>query len=245
MKNKYQLAAEKIQRARNPVILSGAGLSAESGIPTFRGAGGLWKTYRAEDLATPEAFSRDPDLVWDWYNMRRELILSKSPNDGHLAIAGLKKLLPHLEVITQNVDDLHQQAGLPDFIEMHGNIFTTKCVNGDYRVKERTLHEKSSVCPACGGRLRPDIVWFGEPLNRENLHKILQAVQECDVMVVVGTSGTVYPAAGYAIEVRRKEGQIIEINTDETHRPFATDIFFRESAATVLPQILSALSGLS
>lgn len=241
MNTQYAKAAQALRKAHKPIVLSGAGLSAESGIPTFRGADGLWKNYRAEDLATVTAFEQNPELVWEWYNMRREIILKSRPNPAHYAIKQLFDLLPNVTVITQNVDDLQREAGLTDFIEMHGNIFTERCTACKYRQKDRAIFPYGKICPNCGSSLRPHIIWFGEPISRENSDRILEAVSQCDVMLVVGTSGTVYPAAGYAIEVRRKEGQIIEINPDETHKPFARDIHFKEMAGCALPRLLSEI----
>ncbi|MBV6493104.1 MAG: NAD-dependent protein deacylase [Turneriella sp.] len=239
-----QRAAQILLTAKHPILLTGAGISAESGIPTFRGKEGLWKNFRAEDLATPEAFSRDRKLVWEWYNWRKRLILSKKPNEAHYAAYRLKEKLPNLLCITQNVDSLHKRAGLKDILEMHGNIFRVRCQKC-FRVgiiEGEVTHE--TACKYCNlPELRPDIVWFGEALDASLMHEIHSQLLRCDVILVVGTSGHVYPAAGFAIEVRRRGGYVIEINTDENHRAFPNDIYLQGNAATLLPQLDSLLSG--
>jgi NAD-dependent deacetylase len=192
--------AERLRAARHVVILTGAGVSAESGLPTFRDPlTGLWARYRPEDLATPEAFARDPDLVWSWYRMRRDAARAASPNPGHLAIARLESLLPRVTLITQNVDGLHRRAGSTDPVELHGNLFSSRCT------RDGTAHEaladrelaagRLPRCPDCGALLRPGVVWFGETLPEEALGRAQRAALGCDVFLSVGTSHQVYPAA--------------------------------------------------
>lgn len=233
-----QRAAEALKNARYPLFLSGAGISAESGIPTFRGEEGLWKNFRAEELATPEAFRRDPALVWEWYNWRKGIIRSKEPNAAHHAIRLIAEKLPQLMCVTQNVDGFHALAGLPDILEMHGNIFRARCLACGAVQEMRDAVEVTTPCPACGeARLRPDIVWFGESLPKDILHAIYDRLRICDAILVVGTSGSVYPAAGFAVEVRRRDGYVIEINVEEGHKPYAHDIYLRGKAGEILPQI--------
>ncbi len=187
-----------LREARHVMVLTGAGISAESGIPTFRDAlTGLWSRYRAEDLATPEAFARDPGLVWDWYAWRRERVRAAQPNPGHRAIHALASLVPRLTLVTQNVDGLHQRAGSRNVIELHGNILRTRCSHEDRIVEEGPGGTgRPPRCADCGAFLRPDVVWFGEPLPAEALRGAAEAASACDVLLVVGTSGLVYPAAG-------------------------------------------------
>lgn len=195
-------AREMIRGARRIVALTGAGMSAESGVPTFRGAEGLWKCYRPEDLATPEAFRRDPELVWEWYEWRREIVRGSDPHAGHYALARLAKT-----VITQNVDGLHQRAGTQHVIELHGNIMETRCFACGAEVPGK-------VCALCGGRGRPGVVWFGEELPRGAWEKSVTAVQCADLLLVVGTSGVVYPAAQLVPLARKAGAGVIELNLE-------------------------------
>ncbi len=231
-------AAAVLKSARAPLFLSGAGISAESGIPTFRGADGLWKNYRAEDLATPAAFQRDPALVWDWYNWRKRLIAEKKPNPAHHAAAQLAATLPNLMTVTQNVDGFHALAGLEGILEMHGNIYRTRCLSCGDIAENRDDIFANTPCAACAKPgLRPDIVWFGEAIPSSVLQRIYERLNVCDAILVVGTSGSVYPAAGFAVEVRRREGHVIEINIDEGHTPYANDIYLCGRAGDILPRI--------
>ncbi len=231
-------AAKILRAARAPLFLSGAGISAESGIPTFRGTEGLWKNYRPEDLATPAAFQRDPALVWDWYNWRKRLVAEKQPNPAHHAAARLAATLPNLMTVTQNVDGFHALAGLAGILEMHGNIYRTRCPSCGDIAENRGDIFADTPCAACGKPgLRPDIVWFGEAIPAAVLQRIYERLNVCDAILVVGTSGSVYPAAGFAVEVRRREGHVIEINVDENHRPYANDIYLRGAAGAILPRI--------
>jgi NAD-dependent deacetylase len=199
------IAAIHEARPRSTVVLTGAGVSADSGIPTFRGEGGLWRNYRAEDLATPEAFARDPLLVWQWYEWRRSIVRNAQPNAAHLAIARLPKCL----VVTQNVDGLHQRAGSTDIIELHGNLFRTRCVREEIRRDALEPFEDLPPHCECGALLRPDVVWFGELLPAGAFERAARTVREADLLLVIGTSGVVFPAAGL---VSFHEGLSIEIN---------------------------------
>lgn len=246
MKDSITASANVLRQARHPIFLSGAGISAESGIPTFRGSDGLWKNYRPEELATPEAFARDPHLVWQWYNWRKSLIAECKPNPAHYAAVELKRLLPELLCVTQNVDGFHTLAGLTDILEMHGNIYRTRCLSCKTVAENRTEITPTTPCPACGKvPLRPDVVWFGEALPRSVMDTLHERLQVADAILVVGTSGTVYPAAGFAIEVRRRRGRVIEINIDAAHRPYADDIYLHGKAGEILPAIVHEIRRLN
>lgn len=208
------------------VILTGAGVSAESGIDTFRAEGGLWEQHRVEDVATPEAFARDPDLVLRFYDMRREAIQTKQPNPAHHALARLDAEWPgDLLIVTQNVDDLHERAGATRLLHMHGTHLTAWCLACDARPEWRDPLIHRPACPACGtpGQLRPDIVWFGEmPYEME---RIYEAVGQCDLFVSIGTSGAVYPAAGLVREARARGAMTLELNLERSQGSH----FFHES----------------
>ena len=191
--------AECLRRARHVTVLTGAGVSAESGLPTFRDAlTGLWSRHRPEDLATPEAFERNPSLVWSWYRMRREAALGARPNPAHLALARMESLVPHFTLITQNVDGLHRRAGSRNVVELHGDLTRARCSREGATAEqweEPADGGEPPRCEGCGAYLRPDVVWFGEPLPEKALQRAWAAVYECDVFVSVGTSNLVEPAA--------------------------------------------------
>lgn len=228
-------ARDRIRAARSICVLTGAGISAESGIPTFRGPGGLWRNFRPEELATAEAFSRDPKFVWEWYDWRRALISKAEPNPGHRALASL----PNATIVTQNVDELHQRAGSCNVLEVHGSIWTLRCVRcGRETHDDRVpLGELPPVCE-CGGLLRPGVVWFGEGLPMEVWDNAVKAVRACDVLLVVGTSAVVYPAASLAPLAKHAGAVVIEVNPDETPLSAAVDYSMRGRAGAVLPQLL-------
>src|SRR5262245_24996037 len=192
-----------VARARRCLVLTGAGISAESGVPTFRGAGGLWKTYRAEELATPGAFARDPRLVWEWYGWRREIVQRCAPNAAHAALARWAANNAGVTIITQNVDGLHAAAGGPPPVELHGSLFRLKCTRCAWRAEDRRVIDASTVetlprCARCAALARPDVVWFGESLDRHILERAFAEAQAADLCLVVGTSGVVQPAASLA-----------------------------------------------
>src|ERR1700689_1983017 len=185
-----------LKRSTKVAVLTGAGVSAESGIPTFRSNGGYWQTHRFQDLATPEGFGRDPKLVWTWYEERRRDIAKARPNAGHLALAELEKRVARFTLITQNVDGLHDLAGSKNVIKLHGDIWTVRCLKcGAEHVDRTELNDLPPYC-ACGGMLRPGVVWFGEALPEGALERANAAVRAADVLIVAGTSAQVYPAAG-------------------------------------------------
>ena len=205
-----------LKEARSVAVLTGAGLSAESGIPTFRGASGLWREFRAEDLATPEAFARDPRVVWEWYDWRRGLIAQAEPNAGHVALARLEAQVPKFTLITQNVDGLHQRAGSVNVLEIHESIWRLRCTEcGREWVDTAALSELPPRCQ-CGGLVRPGVVWFGEGLPAEIWVAAERAVTSCEVFLVAGTSAVVYPSAGLASVAREAGARVIEVNLEPT-----------------------------
>jgi NAD-dependent deacetylase len=198
------------------VALTGSGISKGSGIPTFRGKDGLWKNYNAMELATPQAFGRDPNLVWEWYSWRIGIILSKDPNPAHYALVQLQEKGLLEWVITQNVDSLHFRAGSKNLLEVHGNIFRTKCMNCGKKTMLTEAPTEPPICD-CGTMLRPDVVWFGESLDRDVLVKVDNIIRnECDVLLVIGTSGVVYPIADLPYLAKIHDVLVIEFNIDET-----------------------------
>ena len=234
-------ARARLASARAITILTGAGISADSGVPTFRGADGLWRNFRAEELATPEAFERDPRLVWEWYSWRRELIATKQPNDAHRAIASLESRVKDFWLITQNVDGLHRAARSTKLSEIHGNIWMVRCtacgaVTENHLVPLPLLPH----CGRCGGLLRPHIVWFGESLHEEDLARCANQLQGCDVLLVIGTSGVVYPAAGFASIAKEAGACVIEVNLDPTPQSDLVDIALRGRAKELVPLLLQA-----
>lgn len=228
------LAAIRSARPRRVVVFTGAGVSADSGIPTFRGPGGLWRNFRPEDLATPEAFERDPALVWEWYEWRRGLIRDARPNAAHEAIARLSDAV----VVTQNVDNLHQRAGAADVIELHGNIFRVRCTQeGTASLHTEPFPDVPPRC-ACGALLRPDVVWFGEMLPDDAVVRATSLIRKSDLLLVVGTSGVVYPAAGL---VRLTRGLSVEVNPDTENVGTSCQLTVPMTAATAIPAITEAI----
>ena len=229
--------------ARRVTVLTGAGVSAESGVPTFRDAQtGLWANFKVEDLATPRAFRRNPRLVWEWYAWRRELVADAKPNPAHVALAEMERLFPSFHLITQNVDGLHQRAGSHKAIELHGNITRTRCFDEGTLVSSwAETGDVPPKCPACGGWLRPDVVWFEEPMPEAEMEVALKASQVCDVFLSIGTSTLVYPAASLPFEALRGGAMVVEINPQPT--PFTEQAHFvlRGAAGEVLPELVSNL----
>ena len=222
------------KRPKKVVVFTGAGVSADSGIPTFRGAHGLWRNFRSEDLATPEAFARDPKLVWEWYEWRRGLIRDAMPNAAHEAIARI----PDAVVVTQNVDGLHARAGSRDVIELHGNIFRVRCVREGITSMRVSAFESVPPLCECGGLLRPDVVWFGEMLPEAALARASSLVSSADLLLVIGTSGVVYPAAGL---VSLHRGLSIEINPEASALSSACTFALAGRAAEIAPLIARCL----
>ncbi|XP_033632723.1 NAD-dependent protein deacylase sirtuin-5, mitochondrial-like [Asterias rubens] len=258
---------EEFAKAKHVVILTGAGVSAESGVPTFRGAGGYWRRWQAQDLATPEAFADNPSLVWEFYHYRREVMATKSPNKAHLAIAECEKRLAgqgrRVTVVTQNIDELHIRAGTQNIIEMHGTLFKTRCVKcgtikedrkspivsalkdrgapdpstQDARIPEKDLPRCSE--PGCDSLVRPHVVWFGEGLDSKNLEVIDDECDECDLCLVIGTSSVVYPAAMYAPMIASRGVSVAEFNTEETPATGALKYHFHGPAGQTVTEALA------
>jgi len=236
---RVETAARLLHDARSVVVSTGAGMSKESGIPTFRDApNALWEEFDPEKLASPEGFLRDPPLVWRWYEERRRMISKVQPNAGHFAIARLEGHFDRFVVITQNIDDLHHKAGSKNVIEMHGNIFRYKCFDMDHPVDELPHGDDAPPKCGCGSLIRPDVVWFGEVLPQSALEKAFAAIETCDVMVVVGTSGIVFPVAGFPSLARRAGARIVEINPEETSITPLADVFVKGPAGEVLPVLV-------
>ena len=232
-------AARAIAEARHVVALTGAGVSAESGLPTFRGDGGLWRGRSPWELASPRAFQADPGLVWEFYNWRRGLVAAASPNPAHLALAAMAAYLPRLTVVTQNVDRLHQKAGSVGVLELHGNLDNTRCTGcGIMADRAGEALPPLPRCEACNGLLRPAVVWFGEPLPPGVWHEAREAVREADVLLVVGTSAMVQPAAGLATSVWGPGRVVIEVNLGPTAATGAVDIGLYGPAGEVLPKLV-------
>ena len=241
MTDSLRTVAARIRQARRLTVLTGAGVSAASGVPTFRGAQGLWRQYSPQDLATPGAFARDPALVWEWYGWRREVIASCRPNAAHEVIAGWSQR-DGSRVITQNVDDLHLDAGTCDLVRLHGSIWELSCAaacapgRAPWRDARVPLPEMPPRCPHCGALARPAVVWFGESLDPDTLARASEACA-CDVFLAVGTSSVVYPAAGLVHEARRYGAFTAEVNLEATDASGHVDIAIHGGAETVLPEL--------
>ena len=227
-----------IENARNICVLTGAGISAESGISTFRGPEGLWTKYHPEDLATPQAFASNPHLVWRWYQYRREMISRAQPNAGHLSLAHWEELAPVFTLITQNVDGLHQLAGSRHVMELHGNIRQNRCISCDNESSMDTITYDGELprCE-CGGLLRPAVVWFGEELPRNVLRDAIRVAQNCDVFLTVGTSAHVYPAAALPESAIKCGIPVLEINTEDTPFSRVATCHLRGLAGHILPKL--------
>jgi NAD-dependent deacetylase len=241
MSGGIEFATELVRRlaaARRVVVFTGAGVSQESGLGTFRGAGGFWERFRAEDLATPEAFARDPELVWRWYRERFESMRAASPNAAHRTIASWSRRFPSLSVVTQNIDRLHQRAGSTGVLELHGTIWVVRCVacGREAETGAALAAEPPARC-GCGARQRPAVVWFGESLPAEVLDRAAADAAACDAFLSVGTSATVYPAAGL-IELAARAGAIVvEVNREPTPLSGLATFVLRGAAGELLPAL--------
>jgi NAD-dependent deacetylase len=237
-------AAALLRRAARVAVLTGAGVSAESGVATFRGAGGLWEGHRVEEVATPTAFQRDPALVWRFYNLRRSALWTVQPNPGHRALAALEQRWgsDRFALITQNIDGLHRQAGSKRVLELHGNLARVRCT-GCGEIANRGGEELPELprCGSCSALLRPDVVWFNEMLPQDVWREAARATAECLCFLVVGTSAVVYPAAGL-IELARSVGAgVIEVNLEKTPASAAADVSLYGPAGEVLPKLVERL----
>lgn len=247
-------AARWLADAERVVVLTGAGVSAESGVPTFRGAEGLWRRHDPMSLATPEAFARDPRGVWAWYRWRQRLVGACTPNDGHRALVELQRRVPGFLLVTQNVDGLHHVAGSTDVVTLHGDLFADRCtvcgavedaharptcddIDPDDPAKDPAL----PTCAACGGLTRPGVVWFGESLPDGAMERAAHAASRADVLLVAGTSGVVYPAAGLATIARRGGGKVVVINLDASPHDDTAHLSLRGRSGELLPRIMAAM----
>ncbi|HOF58334.1 MAG TPA: NAD-dependent deacylase [Syntrophorhabdaceae bacterium] len=237
-------AIDRLKETRYLLVITGAGISAESGIPTFRGNDGLWQNYRAEELATPWAFKKDPEVVWKWYDWRRGIIGKAEPNNGHLAIKKLEEIIERFFLITQNVDGLHGRTGIKNMIEIHGNLWRVRC-DRDGKASMLMDVPLKSIPPlcACGNILRPDVVWFGESMPTEETQKAYNVMSLCDTLMVVGTSGAVYPVASFPQTVKEKGGFVIEINLEPTPISSIADISLFGKSGDILPAIVEGITG--
>ena len=240
---------DRLRDARKIVALTGAGISAESGLATFRDAQtGLWSKFKPEELATPEAFERNPKLIWDWYAWRRDQVLKAEPNPGHLALVEMEKRVPEFLLVTQNVDGLHARAGSKRIVELHGNIhrfrcFENECASSNFDVDPSTvLRTGLGRCRSCGGNLRPDVVWFGEMLPTDALETAMTAADECDVFFSIGTSSVVYPAADLWRRAKERGAIVIEVNKDPTPLTPLADYSLLGKAGEILPQLVQEVT---
>jgi len=240
--------ARRLNQSRRVTVLTGAGVSAASGIPTFRGAGGLWRNFRSEDLATAAAFERDPALVWEWYAWRREAIASARPNAAHDVLATWSRRWRGCAVITQNVDDLHIRVGTLGLVRLHGSLWELSCWRGcgapPWRNEDIPLPKLPPLCPSCGGLARPAVVWFGEALPTAAIDAAVAAC-ECDVFLSVGTSSVVYPAAAFLNRARSRGAFTVEINPDTTPATTVVDLALSGPADEILPRVERLLEPIS
>jgi NAD-dependent deacetylase len=228
-----------LAEATSVAVLTGAGISAESGIPTFRGAAGLWREYKPEDLATPEAFARDPKLVWEWYDWRRGIVAKAVPNAAHKALVQLEIRKPGFTLVTQNVDGLHDMAGSGKILKLHGDIWRMRCTEcGANFPNRRVPLPKIPPHCACGGMARPGVVWFGEPLPEGMMKEAEHAAASAQVFLVIGTSAVVYPAAGLIPYAKQSSARVIEINTEPTPATAIVDCALQGPASQILPALL-------
>jgi len=234
----FELITDKLKNAKKIVFVTGAGISQESGIPTFRGTDGLWRKHDPMQLATIDAFYDDPKLVWEWYEDRRKNILNAQPNPGHFAIAGLEKS-KEVIVLTQNIDGLHQRAGSTNVLELHGSIIRIKCTKCDFNDEIQSSFENlPPKCSKCGNILRPDVVWFGEPLPQDIWQNAINHADSCDAMIIAGTSLVVSPANTLPLYAKKNGAILIEVNPDETIMSVDMDYSLRTTSAKGLPQLL-------
>lgn len=234
----FELIEEQIKKFRKIVFVTGAGISQESGIPTFRGKGGLWRNYDEMKLSTIDAFYDNPKLVWEWYNERRMNIFQAQPNPGHKAIAELEKYT-QVVILTQNIDGLHQKSGSSNVLELHGSIVKIKCTVCDYNEKILTkISDLPPICK-CGNILRPDVVWFGEELPQDVWQNAINLASKCDLMIIAGTSLLVSPANTLPIYAKQNGATLIEINPEDTEMSGEMDVKIRDTSAESLPKLVS------
>jgi NAD-dependent deacetylase len=240
MQKEIEALKQHLRKADRVAALTGAGISAESGVPTFRSADGLWRNYSVTDLATPEAFARDPALVWEFYHWRRNLIASLTFNPAHKALVDLEAKVPRFTLITQNVDGLHIKAGSKNILEIHGNLWKVRCTKCHKITLDLSLDMGLlPKCQDCGGLLRPQVVWFGESLDYRLLSQAIEASRTCQVMLVVGTSAVVQPAASLASEAKEAGAVVAEINVEETPNSRMMDFVLLGKAGEIVPKLVA------
>jgi NAD-dependent deacetylase len=240
-KESLQLVADTISNSEYLIALTGAGISRESNVPTFRGKDGLWRNYDAMELATPDAFRRNPTLVWEWYTWRQGLISECDPNPAHTTLVEWEKTGMLKSVITQNVDGLHIRAGSRNVLEVHGDLWALKCTSCDYTGRLYSPAEGIPSCPECSSNLRPDVVWFGESLDSNVISKVYHELELADVCIVIGTSALVQPAASFPLVVKQRGGQLIEVNVERTPISRVVDFHLSGKAGEILPLLNSLL----
>jgi NAD-dependent deacetylase len=231
---------ERLENADSIVFFTGAGISAESGIATFRGENGIWNKFKPEELANFDAFLRNPDMVWEWYQYRRSIVHSASPNPGHTAIADFENFYKDVTVVTQNIDNLHRRAGSKTIYELHGNIERNYCIDCHtfYNLPDLKIEDKAPKCEKCGGLIRPDVVWFGEFLPEDAFSNSQNAAERCDICFIVGTSAVVYPAAYIPLTAKESGACLVEINVEETEISRLVDISFLGESGKIMPKII-------
>jgi len=234
----------RVEESKRVCVFTGAGVSAESGIPTFRSAGGLWEKYRPEDLATLDAFARDPVMVWQWYAWRQELVCSAQPNAAHKAIAAMDRTYPEFLLVTQNVDDLHERAGVKRMVKLHGSIMEMRCLDAGHVIalkepldKDAIAKESLPKCPTCDSVCRPNVVWFGEMLPPEPIYAGREFAAACDMLLIVGTSGVVGGGYGLAELAKLAGALVVEVNPEESALSHLAEVSVRHPAADALPKI--------
>jgi NAD-dependent deacetylase len=240
----YGRAVELLEGVRKLVVFTGAGMSKDSGVDTFRGPGGIWERFSAADLATYEGFIRDPAKVWMWNEARRQQVAGLTPHAGYQALAEMEDLFPDVVTVTQNIDGLHARSGASDVVELHGNIWKVRCDAEDSEpwLDERTeFPEHPLRCERCGGLLRPHIVWFGEQLDPNDVLGATMAVDDCDAILVIGTSAVVYPAAGFPLQAKQSGALVMEINIEPTPVTDYADLSLFGTAEEVLPELVENL----
>ncbi len=233
-----EVLKSSLKKDKRVVVLTGAGISAESGVPTFRGENGLWKKFKPEELATFDAFISNPQLVWEWYEYRRKLISEVKPNPAHKSLVEMQGYFENFHLVTQNVDGLHQKAGSKEVIELHGNIKRNKCINCGMKFEELPSSEVIPPKCRCGGMLRPDVVWFGEMLPEEAIKKAFEQSTYCDLFFSIGTSAIVYPAASLPLIAKRAGAYLVEVNLERTELSSLADEVFLGKAGEIMPEIV-------
>jgi NAD-dependent deacetylase len=244
MKNLIKSAAEILRETLSVAVLTGAGVSAESNIPTYRDKDGLWNQVQAQDLATLEAIAKNPATVWEWYSHRQQMMLKCEPNEGHKALVRMENYFPEFTLITQNIDGLHQRAGSRNILELHGNIMKARCMKEEDRVFDYITGDNYlPKCENCGSLIRPHVVWFGEMLDSEVIGKATGVSENCEVFIIAGTSAAVYPAAGLPLIALRNGARLIEVNMEDTPITSFADISIRGKSGEILPEIMKLVEG--